>query len=141
VCNPSAALPVTRHPHRRRRKHQQLLPNDCTWASPAQEQPRLTTMTQKPFTSSVPEFDDLPKADGMPQGCAWGVFDRDGAKDVLGTLNFLTPDIVLNASSEIKEGHSISLKYVWGSYSTSFHSSDKHHPRLTLLPAAGPSTG
>lgn len=70
----------------------------------------LAIMAQKSFASSVPDFDDLPKVEGMPQGCAWGVFDRDGTKDALGTLNFLTPDVVLNASAEIKDGHSISLK-------------------------------
>jgi hypothetical protein len=61
--------------------------------------------------TSVPDFDDLPKVDNMPQGYAWGVFDRDGKKDVLGTLNFLTPEIVRAASKEVKDGISISLKY------------------------------
>lgn len=61
--------------------------------------------------TSVPDFDDLPKVENMPQGYAWGVFDRDGKKDVLGTLNFLTPDIVQAASKEVKDGVSISLKY------------------------------
>lgn len=61
--------------------------------------------------SSIPDFDDLPKVKDMPQGCAWGVFDRDGKKDVLGTINFLTPEIVQSSSSEIRDGVSISLKY------------------------------
>lgn len=60
--------------------------------------------------SSVPDFDDLPKVEGMPKGCAWGVFDRDGQKDKVGTLNFLTPEIVKAAANEIKDGVSISLK-------------------------------
>lgn len=58
----------------------------------------------------VPDFDDLPKVEGMPQGCAWGVFDKDGEKDLLGTLNLLTPDIVIAAAAEVKDGVSISLK-------------------------------
>lgn len=62
--------------------------------------------------SSVPDFDDLPEVKGMPKGCAWGVFDRDGEKDQVGTLNFLTPDVVRNAALEVKDGVSISLKYV-----------------------------
>lgn len=62
--------------------------------------------------SSVPNFEDLPKVKDMPQGCAWGVFDREGKKDVLGTLNFLTPEIVKDASKEVQDGVSISLKYV-----------------------------
>jgi hypothetical protein len=61
---------------------------------------------------SYPDFDDLPKVEGLPQGCAWGVFDKDGKKDVHGTLNFLTPQIVLAAAAEVKEGISISLKHV-----------------------------
>lgn len=60
--------------------------------------------------SSVPDFDDLPKVEGMPQGCAWGVFDQDGKKDTVGTLNFLTPNVVKAAATEVKDGVSISLK-------------------------------
>lgn len=59
----------------------------------------------------VPDFDDLPEVEGMPKGCAWGVFDRDGKKDVYGTLNLLTPKVVREAVQEVKEGVSISLKY------------------------------
>lgn len=60
--------------------------------------------------STVPDFDDLPKVEGMPQGCAWGVFDRDGKKDKVGTLNFLSPEIVKAGAAEVKDGVSISLK-------------------------------
>ncbi|KAK3366229.1 putative cyclase-domain-containing protein [Lasiosphaeria ovina] len=62
---------------------------------------------------SVPDFDDLPKVAGQPQGCAWGVFDnkKDGKKDVFGTLNFLTPAIVAAAAAEVKDGVSISLNW------------------------------
>ncbi|KAH6641278.1 putative cyclase-domain-containing protein [Chaetomium tenue] len=61
--------------------------------------------------SSVPDFDDLPKVEGQPQGCAWGIFDKDGKKDVFGTLNFLTPKIVAEAAAEVKDGVSISLNW------------------------------
>jgi hypothetical protein len=61
---------------------------------------------------NLPDFDALPKVNGMPQGCAWGVFDKDGKKDVLGTINLLTPDVVKAAASEVQEGVSVSLKYV-----------------------------
>jgi len=53
----------------------------------------------------------LPPVEGMPKGCAWGVFDKDGKKDKLGTINLITPAIVKEAVKEIKEGVSISLKY------------------------------
>ena len=62
---------------------------------------------------NLPDFDDLPHVEGMPQGCAWGIFDRDGKKDVFGTLNILTPDVVRDAAREVQDGISISLKLVW----------------------------
>jgi hypothetical protein len=61
----------------------------------------------------LPDFDDLPKIKDMPQGCAWGVFDKGGKKDVLGTLNLLTPDVVKAAAAEVKDGVSVSLKYAF----------------------------
>ncbi|KAK4679488.1 hypothetical protein QC764_204600 [Podospora pseudoanserina] len=61
--------------------------------------------------SSVPNFDDLPAVDGHPQGCAWGVFDKDGKKDHYGTLNFVTPEIVAAVAKEVTDGISISLNW------------------------------
>lgn len=60
--------------------------------------------------SKIPDFDDLPSVDGMPKGCAWGIFDKEGKKDLLGTLNLLTPEVVKAAASEVRDGVSISLK-------------------------------
>ncbi len=62
--------------------------------------------------SSIPSFDSLPQVEGMPQGCAWGVFDTNGEKDLRGTLNLLTPDVVAAACKEARDGVSISLKCV-----------------------------
>lgn len=59
----------------------------------------------------VPDFDSLPPVEGMPTGCAWGVFDKDGKKDLFGTLNHLTPDVIKAAAAEVKDGVSFSLKY------------------------------
>jgi hypothetical protein len=59
---------------------------------------------------SIPDFDSLPSVEGMPQGCAWGLFDRDGEKDLRGTLNLLTPAVVAAACREAQDGISISLK-------------------------------
>ncbi|KAJ6445105.1 cyclase protein [Purpureocillium lavendulum] len=61
--------------------------------------------------ASVPDFDDLPKVKDMPQGCAWGIFDHSGKKDLVGTLNFLTPDIVKAAAAEVQDGVSVSLNW------------------------------
>lgn len=53
---------------------------------------------------NIPDFDSLPKVEGMPQGCAWGIFDKGGKKDHLGCINLLTPSVVKAALQEAKEG-------------------------------------
>lgn len=68
--------------------------------------------------SKLPDFDDLPKIEGMPQGAAWGLWDKDGKKDVYGKLNLLTPDVVKAAYAEAKEGISVSLNWPIGSIET-----------------------
>jgi hypothetical protein len=73
---------------------------------------RLLIFQVAAMTSSVPDFDSLPPVEGMPPGCAWGVFDKEGRKDVFGCLNKVNPGTVLAAATEIKEGISISLKSV-----------------------------
>ncbi|KIW35180.1 uncharacterized protein PV07_01894 [Cladophialophora immunda] len=69
-------------------------------------------------SSSVPDFDSLPPVAGMPPGCAWGVFDKDGQKDVFGTLNRTDRATVLAAATEIKQGISISLNWRLGAVKT-----------------------
>lgn len=59
----------------------------------------------------LPDFDSLPPVPGMPQGCAWGLFDKDGKKDHLGCLNLLTPEVVKDAYAEAYSGVSISLNW------------------------------
>ncbi|KAJ5777600.1 hypothetical protein N7520_000846 [Penicillium odoratum] len=63
----------------------------------------------------VPDFDNLPPVDGMPQGCAWGIFDKDGKKDVFGTLNLLTTDVVQAAAADVQHGIPVSLNWPVGS--------------------------
>lgn len=58
-----------------------------------------------------PAFDEAPKVAGQPQGCLWGFFDKGGVKDEVGTLNLLTPDVVRQASSEIRTGKHIQLDW------------------------------
>jgi len=60
---------------------------------------------------NLPDFDSLPPVDGMPQGCAWGLFDKDGEKDYLGCLNVLTERVKKNALKEARDGVSISLNW------------------------------
>lgn len=61
--------------------------------------------------SDLPDFNALPRVQDLPQGCAWGVFDQDGKRDNLGTLNLLTPQVVLAAKDEIKAGISVSVNW------------------------------
>ncbi|KIW00629.1 uncharacterized protein PV09_07824 [Verruconis gallopava] len=63
-------------------------------------------------TSDLPLWKDMPAVPGMPHGFAWGLFDKDGKRDELGTLNKLSPEAVLAARDEIKTGVSVSLN--WG---------------------------
>ena len=70
--------------------------------------------------TNLPDFDSLPPVKNMPQGCAWGVFDKDGEKDHLGCLNLLTPTVVQNAYKEAYDGVSISLNWPIGACQTPF---------------------
>ena len=74
-----------------------------------------STLETSPLTvmkgSDLPDFKDLPPVPGQPDGCAWGLWDRDGKRDNIGSLNLLTPDVVLEAKKEIQSGTSVSLKY------------------------------
>jgi hypothetical protein len=74
--------------------------------------------------AKLPDFDNLPPVEGMPQGCAWGIFDKDGKKDLRGTLNLLTPDVVAAACKEARDGVSISLKYAVESVFQETHLAD-----------------
>lgn len=62
----------------------------------------------------VPDFDNLSNVEGMPKGCAWGVFDKNDKKDHLGCLNFLTPNLVKEAYKEAQIGISVSLNWPVG---------------------------
>lgn len=61
--------------------------------------------------NNIPDFDSLPAVKDMPQGCAWGIFDRNGQKDYLGCFNLLTPEVKKEAVKEAREGVSISLNW------------------------------
>lgn len=71
----------------------------------------ITKGKKKTRMENIPTYDALPPVEGMPAGCAWGVFDKPGEpKDVYGTLNHLTPAVVAAAGAEVRDGVSISLK-------------------------------
>lgn len=56
--------------------------------------------------SNIPDFDSLPPVKDMPQGCSWGIFDKNGKKDHIGCLNLLTPNVVQAALKEAQDGMS-----------------------------------
>ncbi|TBU41908.1 putative cyclase-domain-containing protein [Dichomitus squalens] len=58
-------------------------------------------------TRKLPAFDELPTFKEFT-GCAWEVWGKD---DQLGTVNLLTPEVVKEASKEIKTGKSIALNW------------------------------
>ncbi|KIW96651.1 uncharacterized protein Z519_02042 [Cladophialophora bantiana CBS 173.52] len=62
-----------------------------------------------------PDLDSLPKTEGQPQGNAWGLWrENDELRTVEpysrclmvehGALNYLTPEVILQATEEIKAG-------------------------------------
>jgi kynurenine formamidase len=56
--------------------------------------------------SAVPRYDDLPRNDALGMNHCWGVFGPD---DQVGTLNFLTDDVVAAAMSEVNSGRRFNL--------------------------------
>lgn len=58
----------------------------------------------------LPTFEHLPLVEGFPRGCTWGLWDTNGEKDELGTLNLLTTEVLKEASKELTDGVTVSLK-------------------------------
>jgi hypothetical protein len=59
----------------------------------------------------LPKLSDLPLAKGNPPNSAWGLWSKNGYDDQLGSLNYLTKDLVLKtAKEEIQTGERVGLK-------------------------------
>ncbi|KAI7781843.1 hypothetical protein LA080_014333 [Diaporthe eres] len=58
-------------------------------------------MPAKSDQKTAPGFDDLPLREGDPPYSAWGLW---GIDDNIGTLNWLSQEVVKNAATEIREG-------------------------------------
>lgn len=63
--------------------------------------------------SHFPSYDKLRTVEvkGQRKKCAWGLFDKNGQKDVLGCINKVTPEVIAKAASEVRDGVSISLNW------------------------------
>lgn len=70
-----------------------------------------TPCSPSPKMPSRPAFTDLPLNKSDPFLSAWGLW---GPHDDLGTLNFLTNDVVRSAVGEIKDGERVSLNWTFG---------------------------
>lgn len=82
----------------------------------------------------VPAYKDLPPVPGMPHGCTWGLWDSNGQRDQLGTLNLLTPAVVLEARKEIQVGVSVAINWSLDKCSTPHSQRKKPEHRIFLLP-------
>ena len=69
-----------------------------------------TTRSAYERMAGLPTFEEIKDRPGLPRGCAWGLWDKTGMRDELGTLNLLTEDTVRKAGAEIRQGVSVSLK-------------------------------
>ncbi|KAF5004443.1 hypothetical protein FDECE_9081 [Fusarium decemcellulare] len=75
-----------------------------TWA-------RLPPVDLRMDSQQLPNYNDIPAVEGMPHGCAWGLWGKKGQVDQVGSLNLLTPDNVIKAKQEIQTGVSVSLNW------------------------------
>jgi hypothetical protein len=62
------------------------------------------------MTFKAPTYKELPIRKDAPPGSSWGAFDKDGKRDALGTLNFITSEAVVAAKEEVQTGESVVLK-------------------------------
>lgn len=82
----------------------------------------------------VPSYDELPPVEGMPHGCTWGLWDREGQKDELGTLNLLTPATILAARNEIQHGISLAINWSLDNCETPHSGRRKPNHKIMQLP-------
>ncbi|KAL1962256.1 hypothetical protein VTN77DRAFT_9846 [Rasamsonia byssochlamydoides] len=78
----------------------------------AYESSQIANRVESKQQEVLPAYRALPVAAGMPHGCTRGLWDSDSGKpDELGTLNLLTPEVVLEAKSEIQLGISVAINW------------------------------
>lgn len=59
----------------------------------------------------MPKWEDIPPVPGMRHGCLWGFWDKNGVKDNVGTLNLLTPEVLIKARDEIVYGERVQIDW------------------------------
>ncbi len=95
---------------------------------------RATRAVRNAVTHSqkIPSYDDLPVRAGAPAGAAWGVFGDD---DEVGTINLLTPEMVVAAASSIRSGKVFALNLPINIPDPPLFTRGKH--RHTVIPFPG----
>lgn len=64
-----------------------------------------------PIIQPIPSLSDLPLRKGDPPNSAWGLWG-DGPESALGSLNYLTEEVVAKAArEEIQTGERVGLEY------------------------------
>jgi kynurenine formamidase len=81
----------------------------------------------------IPSYDDLPVRAGAPAGAAWGVFGDD---DEVGTINLLTPECVIAASSSIRSGKVFALNLPINIPDPPLFTRGKHTHTVKIFPNA-----
>jgi hypothetical protein len=67
-------------------------------------------MTMAKLKITLPALSELPIRKGDPPNSAWGIWD-DAAEASLGSLNYLTDDVVLKATKEeVKSDERVGLE-------------------------------
>ena len=82
----------------------------------------------------VPSYAELPAVPDMPHGCTWGLWDKDGHQDEIGTLNLLTPSVVRAAKDEIQHGRSFAINWTLDNCETPHSGRRKPSHRIMPLP-------
>jgi kynurenine formamidase len=82
----------------------------------------------------IPTFEELPIRKDLPADCSWGVFGDD---DPLGCLNFLTPEVVVEAAGLVKSGKVFRLDAKMGFATPAlFGRAGAEHTVIPLAPMA-----
>jgi kynurenine formamidase len=81
----------------------------------------------------IPSYDELPVRAGAPAGAAWGVFGDD---DEVGTINLLTPERVLAATSSIRSGKVFALNLPINIPDPPLFTRGKHTHTVKIFPNA-----
>jgi kynurenine formamidase len=81
----------------------------------------------------IPSYDQLPVRAGAPAGAAWGVFGDD---DEVGTINLLTPERVVAATSSIRTGKVFALNLPINIPDPPLFTRGKHTHTVKIFPNA-----